>query len=144
MLTSNTKLKKLKNIEDLMEEAAYEYTILDIIKIPNFNLDCINKIISLKEFRHTTNTFYREYETNFQNYVISKQTKQGAKSMKQFTNGCIEIELSKKYRRIEWKESGYLLTIFKNGDIKQDLPGPITMYFSKAKLLNRINYSLAN
>jgi hypothetical protein len=82
MLTSNTKLKKLKNIEDLMEEAAYEYTILDIIKIPNFNLDCINKIISLKEFRHTTNTFYREYETNFQNYVISKQTKQGAKSMK--------------------------------------------------------------
>lgn len=72
MLASNTKIKKTKNIEDLLEEAAYEYTILDIMKIPNFSLDCINKIISLKEFKHTTNSFYREYEVNYSKYILKK------------------------------------------------------------------------
>lgn len=70
------------------------------MKIANFTLDCINKVISLKEFRHTDNPFFKEFESNYQHYVLVKQAKQGAKSIKEFTNGCIEIELAKKYRRL--------------------------------------------
>ncbi|CAM5998744.1 unnamed protein product [Sphagnum balticum] len=44
---------------------------------------------------------------------------------------------------VEYPNSNYRLTLFANGDIKQELPGPIVMYFSKAKQLNRINYTLS-
>lgn len=50
--------------------------------------------------------------------------------------------MAKKYRLVEYPQSNYRLTIFANGDIKQEMPGPIVTYFSKGKQLNRINYLL--
>lgn len=50
--------------------------------------------------------------------------------------------MDRKYRLIT--HGDYRLTVFQNGDIKQELPGPIVMYYSKIKQLNRISYSLAS
>lgn len=45
---------------------------------------------------------------------------------------------------VEYPTSNYRITLFSNGDVKQELPGPIVMYFSKSKQLNRINYQLSS
>ena len=79
----------------------------------------VNRLISLREFRHQSNPFYTEFEAHFKDYSLVKQAKQGSKAIREFSNGCKETEVARKYRMVEYPDRNYRLTIFANGDIKQ-------------------------